>query len=511
MIFRVDRNGQNLINKFRGSVSIFFTVSDNISARLSIVGIHLFEFVDQLLSWKGYALLHFIGLKDRSNKLSAKKSPPTAKIRNRLIAGAAACALAGVSTSAQAGYGHWLELKISNPDTTAPLRFQIRDASCVNTNGDGNQMRNSDRVTPGRVYTAPAGGSVILGFNHDPASSCDGDPADFSITVGSDAKNVVYFRAYENGEVTLNTSDYRGPTPATGMSFERSGRGNSSGGQWTWTAMLPPDKLAKGKGHWVNRCNYICSEFGISTGISTSDSTTKESSQERASMMSATATVGIEYGGVSAEVSTTTSDERRVGSSIAREISSGTESVVTQTYPKPEGWKNVWQWIVVMKKERSGEALTFQSNEMTCTMDNVEPGYMPGTAASRAGDCDTPPPGYVAAVAPVAAPVGAVARPTPPPAVSASANRYRIAFDDRSAGSYFVNVEDKIVEVTAQGQTVVVGKLVASTDMAKYLVMLAFDELPDTLLGVDSAGVMWMWDKAVNAPKRIGTVSAVTN
>lgn len=319
------------------------------------------------------------------------------------------------STSAQAGYGHWLELQITNPDPASAFTFVIGETTCLNTRGDSTQMANSSRVTTGNSYSVPAHGDIVLGFNHDPASSCDSDAADFSIKFdttdirGKVTSNVVYFRAFENGEVVLNTDNFRGPTPYVGATFVKNGLGNSSGGRWQWVPRLPPAKLAKGQGHWKNVCNYVCSEVVISKGISSSKGETKENSSQRATMMSVTAEIGIEYAGASASLSTTSSDEKTVGESIAREISSGESTEVTQTYPKPAGWKNLWQWYVTMDKIGGGERLTFDSGKFTCSMTDSEPTYFPETEASESGLCDSPPPAN-AASAEVAAVAAAKAR-----------------------------------------------------------------------------------------------------
>ena len=316
---------------------------------------------------------------------------------------AAAMVLGLSSTSAQAGYGDWLELQIANPDTAGPFTFTIGEVTCLNTIGAPFQMNSSNRVTAGQSYTVPVGGEVTLGFNHNAGSHCDGVPSDFSIHFrttdirGNVTNNVVYFRAPESGEVSLNNLDYTGASPYVGQPFVRNGKGNSDVGRWRWTRKTPPLRLAKGKGDWRLVCNNVCSQVEIAKGVSSSKSTTKEESSERATAMSITAEIGIEYAGASASLSTTASDERTTGQSIANEIASSSSTEVTQTYPKPQGWKYLWQWYVTMKAVGGAEELTFDSLEMTCSMTDGKPGYFPDSLASRAGDCDNPPAANAAA------------------------------------------------------------------------------------------------------------------
>ena len=316
---------------------------------------------------------------------------------------AAAMMLGLSSTSAHAGYGDWLELQIANPDPAAPFTFKIGQVTCLNTIGAQFQMSSSQRVTTGRSYTVPVGGEITLGFNHNAGSHCDDRPSDFSIHFtttnirGAVANNVVYFRAYESSEITLNNQDFKGASPYVGESFLRNGKGNSELGRWRWTPKVPPLRLAKGEGDWKLVCNSVCSQVEITKGVSSSKSTTAEQSRERKTAMSITAEIGIEYAGASASLSTTASDERTSGQSIAKEIASASSTEVKQTYPKPQGWRNLWQWYVTMKAVGGTEQLTYDSNKFTCSMTDNPPAYFPDSGASKAGECSVLPPPNAAA------------------------------------------------------------------------------------------------------------------
>lgn len=391
-----------------------------------------------------------------------------------------------LSPPAHAGYGHWLELSITNPDTTAPFSFRIGAVSCLHTQ----PMPHSVTVTQGKRYTIPPGKRVVLGFNHDPGSRCDGAPADFSITFGTDS--IVYFRAFENGEVTLNSEGYRGEKPYVGQPLSRDGFGNSEGGRWDWQPKLPPDKLGKAAGHWVNRCPDVCSEVQITTGISSSDTSSKQSTSERATMMSTTAQAGIEFPGASASVSVTASEEMRVGSAIGREISTSRSSQVTQTFPKPAGWNNLWQWVVVMTKLRSREELTYESTKFTCTMTDAAPGYLPESAASRAGNCLSPPPGAAAlrpSAQPEPAPVAVTVAPKVSPVQPAtSAYKLQIFADGDNENKYFVDGMGKVVKIAPNGSISIFGQVLPSQDPRFAAMMQTHD---GKTAGIDQSGDMW--------------------
>lgn len=288
--------------------------------------------------------------------------------------------LGGISTSAFAGYGHWLELRLENRYSTRVV-FEIAESSCMGVNGSAEQNGNSRRVIRGNRFVVEPGGSVILGFNHDPASRCDGQPADFSVRVGTDP-HLVYFRSFENGKVALNS--YYPDTPYEGSEVTADGIGRSEGGRFRWGTQSSPLTAGRPVGSWERFCQQFCDVTLKEELLNTKTQTSGQSSETKKAL-SVALEGGLSFpGGSSAKATVTATEENTVGRTMSRELSNATMSgqerkvLISLEQMEERNLFAVWQWVVTSSLSDGGVA-TLKTVKYTCTPAAEAPTYLPGS------------------------------------------------------------------------------------------------------------------------------------
>ena len=270
-----------------------------------------------------------------------------------------------------------------------------------------------------------------MDFNHNPSSSCDGDPGYFEIRVEYNQLQTGFIY-WENGPLEARTDL---PPPAyVFKTFSRLGNGPQGAGEYLWVTTPTPKTLAKPTGYWLHMCQPACK--GTATAEMTSSKNNETSqSVETTQAISLTLEAGIELKGFSANSSVTASATETLAHSLSQSISSGRlEGTVIEFGVSPEvALANnifaIWRWIVDTPQP-DGASYTFLTGKFTCTPDGNPPDYLPGSDQDLKA-CKTPSP---APATPGPAPA------TPGPVPVTAIEFYHASFDHY----YFTWIADEI-------------------------------------------------------------------
>jgi len=162
-----------------------------------------------------------------------------------------------------------------------------------------------------------------------------------------------------------------------------SGKMEAVKGCWVITTVMPDSKhvqIGKPEGEWVRGCGggQNCK---ATIARSLDIGTMKEASwnAEVRSSVSVAVEAGAEAAGVSAKTTVTASLEAAYGeaASIARSKSNGFSDSCEQEFDMVKfNIYRVWQWQVTTPVD--GSTVTIKTCTVTCTPDDIKPGYLPG-------------------------------------------------------------------------------------------------------------------------------------
>ncbi len=160
---------------------------------------------------------------------------------------------------------------------------------------------------------------------------------------------------------------------------------DADGRQHTFESRNPVAAIVAGPavGVWLPFCQQFCDEE-MTIGITDSTSSTSETSSEVSSAVEVSLSAGIELKGFSAGASRTSTQGKKSGQSLSREVASSRSSKRTKKFPlSPEYMAthnifSVWQWGAQTLLS-DGRLLTVKSQKYTCMPDGNMPTYLPSS------------------------------------------------------------------------------------------------------------------------------------
>ncbi len=226
----------------------------------------------------------------------------------------------------------------------------------------------------------PPQGKVTIVLARTQGHGCDGKNGTFALhfTPKIGVKEMVLFNFDNAGSLWIVqiANQYPGNLGPKGGPSDQS---------YTYTTFARPKVTAgKPQGSWEQFCSGICDRM-IKNEIT--NQTTKESTvtEETKTAISVALEAGLEFEGVgSAKTTVTASLEKTVGKSMSNGVmnssTTGDEQKVAISLEQSETFNihSVWRWVAKTTLS-NGQSYIVKTNKYTCTPDEVEPTYLPGS------------------------------------------------------------------------------------------------------------------------------------